>query len=648
VDQLYEAFVHQCYALLKRIVVTKTKNVKARRVKKLRNAWSLYKYWEEVALMTKQEKLRWNDLSYSNSYHIIKSITTLLATKYWTVWDQEEEFTINQALKKISHHGERQEPRELERVKKGLKNQLLGVATITPPPIRVRDESGNVSTTDAATAQVFMNKANGYNVTTNDMMMTTVVDQLDPSDVEEVKQVLNDEVITEIEIVKRIAVSKSFTASGSDGIPMSFLKASNFPVSMAKANKPDTRNEFNYYISRGTSYVRSYDGIVRKGRNMFTSQLRSEPDDDNYMLKSLALVFKEVHEAAITPHLWNISHVTMLWKKEEKTDPANYRPISLMSNAQKTFHAVLDERIHDYLDQSNVLNLSQCGYRRKRNLNEHLITLLEFLKHCRGRNLPAWIAFVDIRKAFDGIKHSTIMKALQKIGISSDTRFYKYIMHMYNSLSFSVKVGSSYSTVEKQLVGIKQGCPLSPILFNIVFDQILKNIIRPWESEVKPLTYDSMFNVDHGVTGYADDAALMANERNQLITFIKNMIDLMATYGMEMNIGKTEVMVLDWRNDAEPVTSVSFTHRDKQYSFRCVDEFRYLGCRFNKNMMTTREILNQEYYDTLPMKGLANSYEQIMKNRSIPLTYKADVIRTNVYPTVLHSSPILGILYHLN
>ena len=64
--------------------------------------------------------------------------------------------------------------------------------------------------------------------------------------------------------------------------------------------------------------------------------------------------------------------------------------------------------------------------------------------------------------------------------------------------------------------------------------------------------------------------------------------------------------------------------------------------------MTTREILNQEYYDTLPMKGLANSYEQIMKNRSIPLTYKADVIRTNVYPTVLHSAPMLGLLYHHN
>ena len=113
------------------------------------------------------------------------------------------------------------------------------------------------------------------------------------------------------------------------------------------------------------------------------------------------------------------------------------------------------------------------GYLKDRQKEEAIISLLSFMNHHQQDD--SRVIFGDISKAFDSINHKKLIKLLQKtFQLSDDCCFINYVRDMYEGLYHTTQVNNSYSDVEKQEVGIKQGCCLSPLLFIIFFNHVVE------------------------------------------------------------------------------------------------------------------------------------------------------------------------------
>ena len=112
------------------------------------------------------------------------------------------------------------------------------------------------------------------------------------------------------------------------------------------------------------------------------------------------------------------------------------------------------------------LHKSQIGFLPKNRTSDHLLTLRTLIDkyvHCHGERVYA--CFVDFRKDFDSVWHDGLLYKLLQIGVGGC--FYKLIQNLYSNSSCALKIGTSQTKSFRYSRGVRQGCILSPLLFNL-------------------------------------------------------------------------------------------------------------------------------------------------------------------------------------
>ena len=163
---------------------------------------------------------------------------------------------------------------------------------------------------------------------------------------------------------------------------------------------------------------------------------------------------------------WSVSMITPIFKSGLKTDPSNYRGISVLSCLRKLFSSVLNQRLLQFVLDRNILSKKQLGFvEGNRASDAHLIlhSLLQLYCHKRGQKV--FSCFIDFRKAFDGIPRDVLFKKLLKIGISG--KLFNSLETLYQNDNCTVKLSNGLTNAFVANQGVKQGCILSPLLFNI-------------------------------------------------------------------------------------------------------------------------------------------------------------------------------------
>ena len=163
-----------------------------------------------------------------------------------------------------------------------------------------------------------------------------------------------------------------------------------------------------------------------------------------------------------------------IFKKGDKFKPCNYRPIALLSNLLKLYQAILDDRVSTFLESNNLLADSQHGFRPDRSLLDAHFLLAEAIqtaKHRRGPRggaktpKPLYLAFLDIRKAFDKVPRELLWRKLHKIGVRG--KLLRVIVDMFTDVEGYIKIGDLLSDPFLINSGVIQGSKLGPLLFNI-------------------------------------------------------------------------------------------------------------------------------------------------------------------------------------
>jgi transcriptional regulator of met regulon len=181
-------------------------------------------------------------------------------------------------------------------------------------------------------------------------------------------------------------------------------------------------------------------------------------------------IFQKSIDQAKVPADWKKATVTPIYKKGQKSDPANYRPVSLTSIPCKVMETVIKEKIMAHLQEEKLIKPSQHGFWPGRSCATNLLIFQDALTKAVDNGIPADIFYLDFAKAFDKVSRERLIIKLEAKGITG--RLKNWIQEWLTGRTQVVLVHGEASEEGNVDSGVTQGTVLGPPLFTIHIDDI--------------------------------------------------------------------------------------------------------------------------------------------------------------------------------
>jgi hypothetical protein len=289
------------------------------------------------------------------------------------------------------------------------------------------------------------------------------------------------------------------------------------------------------------------------------------------------------------PDAWRSLDLIYLYKSKARHACSNYRGISLINVPCKVHTMIVQERVKAQLEAS--LSPTQFGFRPGRGTPDAVFTLRQ-LQHAALRSRsPLYVAYIDLKSAFDTVSREGLWTLLSQHGIHPT--LIALIQDLYADNSVQVRVGASRSPPITTTIGVRQGCPLSPLLFNLFIDLVARRLealhpdlgasvrVRSNGDRLAAPSHDSQAHTLRRILQilYADDMALVATSMDDLRTLLLSAESIFTSLGLTVNYGKTKFQQLGHPAFSLPSASpplplsISLAHG----TIDLVLQFRYLG-----------------------------------------------------------------------
>ena len=340
------------------------------------------------------------------------------------------------------------------------------------------------------------------------------------------------------------------------------------------------------------------------------------------MSKVLLKLFNHVIHSEEYPELWAEGYISPLLKKGHKLNPANYRGLTISSCLGKIFNRIMNNRLMKFLEISQLIEVNQIGFIPGKRTTDHIFVLKTLIDLAKQKRKPLYLCFVDLKSAFDTVWRKGLYYKLIQLNISN--KFLNILKSMYTKVNVSVKCQEGYTDRFPVLTGTKQGCNLSPTLFNCYLNDLVPRLDETCASQ------PSLSGKKVSCLLYADDLILLSHTPFGLQKLISYMEEYCNKWQLQMNTEKTKVMVLNKRDNYN-----KWFVYDKE--IEKVSKFCYLGIEldnggkfkpginrlYNKAcraFIRLREKFN--FYNGTPVRVMVNLFDSIIQP---VLTYGCEI-----------------------
>uniref|UniRef100_A0A1Y1JWU5 Reverse transcriptase domain-containing protein n=1 Tax=Photinus pyralis TaxID=7054 RepID=A0A1Y1JWU5_PHOPY len=381
-----------------------------------------------------------------------------------------------------------------------------------------------------------------------------------------------------------------------------------------ETEKPITKEEINEAIkSLKNGKAPGYDKIT-------TEMLKNLDDRGTEMFWKLC---NKIWDEEQIPEDWKIGLIVPIFKKGNARDCNNYRGITLLSAALKTYERILQKRLSEYTEPT--LDESQSAFRKGRGVQDHVFTIKQIIEKTRMSRTKTYLAFVDLEKAFDKVQRETVWKSLERRKV--DTKLVRAIRSIYNNNINYVIHRNRISVGFETQQGLRQGGVLSPTLFNIFMDEILTTC-KPKLQKLH-IGYKKLEPIGITQCLFADDLVIAANTKNGLQGNINSWNETLKTHGMKMNINKTKVMIIS--QGEEEVLNITVDNKVIEQ----VPNIKYLGVNIERNGNQKMDV-DDRINKTMKLYYAMN--QRFIKKKEIRTKTKMTVYKTIYRPTLTYGS----------
>uniref|UniRef100_A0A9J8CAK8 Reverse transcriptase domain-containing protein n=1 Tax=Cyprinus carpio carpio TaxID=630221 RepID=A0A9J8CAK8_CYPCA len=244
----------------------------------------------------------------------------------------------------------------------------------------------------------------------------------------------------------------------------------------------------------------------------------------------LLAVFNNLETLDRLPDSFRIGIVSLLYKKGDRTDLKNWRPITLLNLDCKLFSKILATRMSTVLE--DVIHPDQACAVPGRKITDSLVLIRDTICYARDRNIRLVVLNLDFEKAFDRVSHQYLFQVLQKMGFPE--RFIAWVGLLYKDLVSKILVNGHLSKAVNICSGVRQGCPLSPLLYVACIEPLAQILRR--DKWIKGLNVPGTGGLTATCVLYMDDITLLATD----VLSIRRAMDLTDWYGRASGLSSTE------------------------------------------------------------------------------------------------------------
>ena len=335
----------------------------------------------------------------------------------------------------------------------------------------------------------------------------------------------------------------------------------------------------------------------------------------------LTNIFRDVWRSGVIPSDWKNGIILPFYKgKGNRQECKNYRGITLLSCPGKLFTRVLLSRVKHLLLARR--RNEQSGYTPGRSTVDRIFTFLTLLQTRREYSRSLWIAYVDLKAAFDSIDRDALWHILTSLGVPK--KIVGLMRELYSGTFSCVRVDGQLSDWFEVTSGVRQGCTIAPDLFLAPMDWLLQRTVH------RGLLGATLGNEVFTDLDYADDVALVAETAEALLLALEVMEKEARPLGLEINWPKTKIQHTGIEPTNNNVLSIA------GQNVEMVDSFVYLGCMIHKTGSSVPEITRRIAIARNSMKTL----DKPIWRSNISLQTKIRLYNCYILPILLYGAEV--------
>ena len=304
-------------------------------------------------------------------------------------------------------------------------------------------------------------------------------------------------------------------------------------------------------------------------------------------------------------------------KKPRATSCGEHRTLSLMSHILKILLRIILHRIRPKIESE--IDGAQSGFMSGKGTREGIFNIKMIMEKYLEVKKDVYVCFIDYEKAFDRVSHGKMIQCLNDIGIKG--KDIRLIQNLYWTQRSFIRMDNGLSNGIDVKRGVRQGCVLSPALFNLYTETIFRNIHNMPGVKINDININNL--------RYADDTVLIAEDESNLQAITDRVNECGRAFNMKMNAKKTFTMVIT-SSQQKPSINIKIDGN----AIKQVSKFVYLGHMLTDDGKCEHEIKRRIELARAAFRKLNN----VLTCRRLNMEIRKRILRCYVFSTLLYGA----------